>query len=257
MILGTAAYMAPEQASGKPVDKRADIFAFGVVLWEMLTGRQMFQGETVSHLLAAVLTQAPDLAAAPPQVRHLLARCLEKDPKKRLRDIGDAMSLVEVARLTDVAPPLRPAARLASVGGWLTAAVVAAIALVAWARPAPPLAVDPPVVRLSIARALDLYAQTASAFALSPDGLRLAYFDHVDDGRYALLVCTLATGEVRELTAALLTFGPRPDSLAWSPDGRRLVRGMQTAAVVVDVTTGASRPLCECRMAGSAGTPTT
>ena len=94
MILGTAAYMAPEQASGKPVDKRADIFSFGVVLWEMLTGRRMFEGETISHVLAAVLTKEPDLSAVPASVRHLLARCLEKDPKKRLRDIGDAMSLV-------------------------------------------------------------------------------------------------------------------------------------------------------------------
>ena len=94
LILGTAAYMAPEQASGRPVDKRADIFAFGVVVWEMLTGRRMFEGETISHVLAAVLTKEPDLAAVPLQVRHLLSRCLEKDPRKRLRDIGDAMSLV-------------------------------------------------------------------------------------------------------------------------------------------------------------------
>ena len=72
MILGTAAYMAPEQASGKPVDKRADIWAFGVVLWEMLTGRRMFEGETISHVLAAVLTKEPDLTAVPPRVRHLL-----------------------------------------------------------------------------------------------------------------------------------------------------------------------------------------
>ena len=97
MILGTAAYMAPEQASGKPVDKRADIWAFGVVLWEMLTGRRMFEGETISHVLAAVLTREPDLTAVPPRVRHLLTRCLEKDPRKRLRDIGDAMSLVSAA----------------------------------------------------------------------------------------------------------------------------------------------------------------
>ena len=72
MILGTAAYMAPEQASGRPVDKRADIWAFGVVLWEMLAGRQMFEGETISHVLAAVLTREPDLTAVPLRVRHLL-----------------------------------------------------------------------------------------------------------------------------------------------------------------------------------------
>ena len=97
LILGTAAYMSPEQASGKPVDKRADIWAFGVVLWEMVTGRRMFEGETVSHVLAAVLTQHVDLSAVPPRIRRLLARCLEKDARKRLRDIGDAMSLLEDA----------------------------------------------------------------------------------------------------------------------------------------------------------------
>ena len=92
-ILDTAAYMSPEQASAKPVDKRADIWAFGVVLWEMVTGRRMFDGETTSHVLAAVLTQEPDLSHVPHRIRHLLAKCLEKDPKKRLRDIGDALSL--------------------------------------------------------------------------------------------------------------------------------------------------------------------
>src|ERR1700680_37645 len=89
MILGTAGYMSPEQARGKNVDKRADIWAFGVVLYEMLTGQQMFAGEDVGHTLAAVIMKEPDLSAVPPNVRRLLERCLEKDPKKRLRDIGD------------------------------------------------------------------------------------------------------------------------------------------------------------------------
>src|SRR5258707_924042 len=95
MILGTAGYMAPEQAAGQAVDKRADIWSFGVVLWEMLTGERLFTGETVSHILAAVLTREPDLTRVPPKVRPLLERCLAKDPKKRLRDIGDAWPLLE------------------------------------------------------------------------------------------------------------------------------------------------------------------
>src|SRR5262245_48358830 len=89
-IMGTAAYMAPEQARGKPVDKRADIWAFGVVLYEMLTGRRLFEGETISDTLAGVLTKEPDWDRAPAKVRRLLRRCLEKDPKRRLHDIGDA-----------------------------------------------------------------------------------------------------------------------------------------------------------------------
>jgi serine/threonine-protein kinase len=121
VILGTAAYMAPEQASGKLVDKRADIWAFGVVLWEMLTGRQLFEGETVSHVLAAVLTKEPDLTATPPCVRSLLSRCLAKDPRKRLRDIGDAMNLVA----DDTAPPQVAVGRRWPVAAWVAAGTLA------------------------------------------------------------------------------------------------------------------------------------
>jgi serine/threonine-protein kinase len=95
VILGTAAYMSPEQARGKPVDKRADIWAFGVVLFELLAGRMLFGGgETVTDTIASVVTREPDWNAlpqdTPPRVRRLLERCLRKDPKLRLRDIGDA-----------------------------------------------------------------------------------------------------------------------------------------------------------------------
>jgi serine/threonine-protein kinase len=87
--------MAPEQARGKPVDKRADIFAFGVVLYEMLAGKRLFEGETGSDTLAKVLTQEPDLRSMPAKVQRLLRRCLEKEPKKRLRDISVAWELIE------------------------------------------------------------------------------------------------------------------------------------------------------------------
>ena len=95
LILGTAAYMSPEQARGKPVDKRADIWAFGVVLHELMTGRQLFKGEDVGETLAAVIKEEPDWDATPAKVRRLLQSCLEKDPSKRLRDIGDAWRLLE------------------------------------------------------------------------------------------------------------------------------------------------------------------
>src|SRR2546421_984229 len=95
MILGTAAYMAPEQARGKPVDKRADIWAFGAVLYEMLVGRRLFDGETLSDSLAAVLTREPEWNRVPPGTERLLRRCLERDPKQRLRDIGDFRFLLE------------------------------------------------------------------------------------------------------------------------------------------------------------------
>ena len=91
----SVAPVASEQAQGKPVDKRADIWAFGAVLYEMLTGRRMFQGETVSDTLAAVLTKEPEWERVPTQVRRLLRRCLEKDPQKRLRDISGVGLLLE------------------------------------------------------------------------------------------------------------------------------------------------------------------
>src|SRR5450631_4400693 len=96
MIMGTAAYMSPEQASGQTVDRRADIWSFGVVLWELLTGKQLFGGTTVSHILASVLKDEPDFTQVPHKVRRLLRRCLEKDPQKRLLHIGAAMELMEV-----------------------------------------------------------------------------------------------------------------------------------------------------------------
>ena len=95
LILGTAAYMSPEQARGQAVDKRTDAWSFGVVLYEMLTGRRAFPGETTTDVLAAVVSQEPDLDRVPAEARRLLRRCLEKDPKLRLRDIGDALPLLE------------------------------------------------------------------------------------------------------------------------------------------------------------------
>ena len=113
MILGTAAYMSPEQATGSAADKRADVWAFGVVLWEMLTGRRIFEGETVSHTLAFVITKEPDWNAlpssTPPSIRRLLRRCLEKDRKRRLPDIASAQMEIDDALATSpevvVSPP--------------------------------------------------------------------------------------------------------------------------------------------------------
>jgi eukaryotic-like serine/threonine-protein kinase len=252
LILGTAAYMAPEQASGRPVDKRADIWAFGVVLWEMVMGRQLFEGDTVSHVLAAVLTTEPDLTAVPPRVRPLLARCLEKDPKRRLRDIGDAISLVAGAE-----PPAGVAAgpadgsrlpRWLTLGGWAVGGLAAVLAGIAWLRPAPVLDAESPPVHFQIERTTDVYNRTSRAFAVSPDGLKLAYYGAGADGPQTLLVRTLATGEVRELSSS--TAVPLPDSLFWSPDSRQLVRGTASGAQVFDVATGSTRPLCECRWIG-------
>src|SRR6202521_3119681 len=108
VILGTAGYMSPEQAKGKAVDKRTDIFAFGAVLYELLTGKRLFEGEDAAHTLAAVIMQEPDLSAAPAQVLPLLKRCLEKNPKKRLRDIGDMELLLAEEPAASAPLPSRP-----------------------------------------------------------------------------------------------------------------------------------------------------
>jgi hypothetical protein len=127
MIMGTAAYMSPEQARGKSVDKRADIWAFGVVLYELLTGARPFHGEDLTEILASVVKDTPDLSKAPEKARRLLAKCLEKDPEKRLRDIGDAWELLE--------EPVA-AAKRSVIWPWVAVAMLGAVLGVAgWLRP--------------------------------------------------------------------------------------------------------------------------
>ena len=126
VILGTAAYMAPEQARGHDVDKRADIWAFGVVVYEMLTGRQLFGGPTVSDTLASVLKESPDWDAAPPRFRRLLRLCLTRDPRLRLRDIGDARVLMDETVAAPATAPSPFAGR--GIAIWIAAAVAVAVA---------------------------------------------------------------------------------------------------------------------------------
>jgi serine/threonine protein kinase len=145
VILGTAAYMSPEQARGKVADKRADIWAFGVVLYEMVTGQRLFQGEDLTETLASVVMSQPDLESAPFPVRKLLRKCLQKDPKKRLRDIADAWDLIQEEpppHSLDPGPP--PATQHSVQRPWFWPAVAALLlvlaASVSWLhfREAPP-----------------------------------------------------------------------------------------------------------------------
>ncbi len=188
VLLGTAAYMSPEQAKGKQVDRRADIWAFGCVLYEMLTAKQTFTGETVTDTLAAVITKDPDWsqlpAATPIRVRVLLQRCLQKDPKQRLRDIGDArISLDEV--LSGAPESSSVGAATVSAPFWRRTIIVslctllfgAAVAsLVTWnLKPAPS---PPPVFRyvITLPPGQQLAGlENGPGVALSPDGADLAY----------------------------------------------------------------------------------
>jgi serine/threonine-protein kinase len=180
-ILGTPAYMSPEQARGKPVDKRTDIWAFGCVLYELLTGKRAFRGETTQDTVAAILERAPDWqvlpATAPTQIHELLRRCLQKDKTLRLRDAGDVRIEIHEA-LTDPSekPPAAAALKgrrqtlLWSIASSLAVAIVVAIA--AWnLKPAPRL----PVTRLTMSLPPGERLDTGRAIAISPDGTRLVY----------------------------------------------------------------------------------
>ena len=193
VILGTAAYMAPEQAKGRAVDRRADIWAFGVVLHEMITGRRLFDAEDMSETLAAVLTRDVSLttlpAAIPPRLRALLRDCLIRDPRQRLRDIGDARIALEqsiAGAPDDVSAPASVTA--AVVPAWprtlpwtVTGTAVAGLLLVLslWAPWRAEKPVDRPLVRLDVDLGADvlLPAPTSggSTVAISPDGTRLVY----------------------------------------------------------------------------------
>ena len=122
VIMGTAAYMSPEQASGESTDKRSDIWSFGVVLFEMLTGQRLFDGKTVSHVLAKVLERPLDLtelpSATPPAVRRLLRRCLERDTKRRLRDVNEALIHLEEAAAAPGDQPATMSTAPSQPAGW-------------------------------------------------------------------------------------------------------------------------------------------
>src|SRR5262249_1442629 len=181
MILGTAAYMSPEQAKGRPVDRRTDIFAFGCVLYETLTGRRAFEGEDVSDTLAAVLRGEPDWsvlpADVPPSIRTLLTACLAKDPRRRIGDMPAALVRIHhPAALAQALDALRHGAGEPRPP-WRTAVPLAAVILVGPAagysgwrlKPAAPRA----VTRFAIALAES--DRLTGGVALSPDGSRLAY----------------------------------------------------------------------------------
>jgi DNA-binding CsgD family transcriptional regulator len=217
MIVGTAAYMSPEQARGRAVDRRADIWAFGCLLYEMLTGRPAFGGETVTDVLAAVVKTDPDWTAldAPPPLRRLVMRCLQKDPRQRLRDIGDArLELAEPMAGGEAASP-RKGRRLAPlVAAALLLLAGGAAGGVIWQRSRP----APPVVEQWSGTDLGGPKVVLNP-RLSPDGQLLAFLTVVD-GLTQIAVMRPGTANwtvvTRDRTQGL-TF-----TLSWSPDSSRL-----------------------------------
>jgi Tol biopolymer transport system component len=212
VVLGTAAYMSPEQARGKTVDRRADIWAFGVVLCEMLTGRPVYSGETAVETLASVMRDDPAIPETPVPIAYLLRRCLERDPRQRLRDIGEARILLEGGSIPGVPGEQRRPRRL-----WMGAAAMLAVALAVVTalylrRPAP---ASPPVVRFHVGlpEGTELWLESG---AMSPDGKAIA-FAAASGGRVQLWVRGLDQTAPRPL--------PGTDGAArpfWSPDSRSI-----------------------------------
>jgi len=233
VILGTAAYMSPEQAKGRVVDKRADIWAFGCVLYEMLTGRKAFAGDDVSDTLASILKSDVDWTGVPPSAQRLLKKCLEKDPRKRLHDIGDAWDLLD-----DQAARVEPAPSRSSWLPWTLAALflLSTIALVAMRFMEPFVA--PSSVRFQLGPPpkynFDIYV------ALSPDGKRLAFTAAGADRVPTLWVRDLELLEARQLPGTEGAWSP-----FWSPDGKFLAFSVARALKKIDLNGGPPQTIAE------------
>jgi len=234
MILGTAAYMSPEQAKGRVVDKRADIWAFGCVLYEMLSGRRAFDGHSLPDVMAAVVGGEPDWkrlpAATPARVRDVLRLCLRKDASQRLRDVGDArLQLDSDAGADEPAPK-------AAVGGrsfaarsipWAIAAAAVAVAGFALSRARVPR--EPPAPEMRFSAVTNVSGVEAQP-SFSPDGRSIAYVSN-HGGQWDVYVGLVTGGSpVRVTNEPGLELRPR-----WSPDGSRIAFGRLGEKGLVDI----------------------
>jgi eukaryotic-like serine/threonine-protein kinase len=251
VIMGTAAYMAPEQAAGTAVDKRADIWSFGVVLFEMLSGQRLFSGDTVAHTLADVL-RAPiefEKVTAPAPLKNLLRRCLDRNVTTRLRDIGEA----RIALLNPVDAPApepvtivqiqkEPASKLPWIAA--AAATLALLALAAWTfylRPAAPAH----VVKTTVTLPEGITQLTASPPAVSPDGRRIVFVG-IKDGARALWVRDLDALEARLLPGTETAARP-----FWAPDSRWVAFFAAPKLKKIDVTGGPAVSITDVRGNGA------
>jgi serine/threonine protein kinase len=239
VILGTAAYMSPEQAKGRVVDKRADIWAFGCILYECLTGKSGFEGETVTETLAAVLTKEQDWSEVPEKIRPLLRRCLEKDPKKRLRDIGEAMAWIESA------PESAPGKNCRLAWIWST---VATLLFLAAAIPAflyfrgreAPMGM---VFQISTPRMPNDYA-----IAVSPDGRAIAFVASSSGAVPSLFVREMGSVTPRQLEGTEGASTP-----FWSPDSRSIGFFAGGKLKISKISGGMPRDICAAGTQGGWG----
>ena len=251
LILGTAAYMSPEQAKGKEVDRRTDIFAFGAVLYEMLTGHQAFGGDDVSDILSRVLQREPDWALLPVEtpsgIRKLLRRCLEKNMKNRRRDAGEVRLNIEEALAEPETVPVNVAApQKRSLMPWAAVAVLVLAAGVAgwgWWKASRP--VPHPMMRFDVDMGpLAVQAPLASA-VLSPDGMQVAYMGRIPEGGNGIYLRRLDQPEGHLLVPIVGSM-----SAAFSPDGQWLAFNLGGAIQKVSTQGGAAVTLGKAAVLG-------
>jgi Tol biopolymer transport system component len=254
VLLGTAAYMAPEQARGKNTDKRADIWAFGVVLYEMLTGSRAFGGDSVTETAGAVIHKELDWsqlpADLPPAARAVIRRCLQKDPSQRIRDIGDVRLALDGAFTPESQAPAAPAGvvmrrRIVEIAAVAILAAVAAGAAV-WllTRPEPPSRV---AMRVNV----DPPDRMGPVLALSPDGRNMAFIALDSNNAPRLWVHSLETAESR----MLMNVGVVRHPPFWSPDGRWLAYFSEGKLKRIAIAGGPAETLCDSgNMAGGTWT---
>jgi len=250
MVLGTAAYMSPEQAKGRPADKRSDVWGFGCVLFEMLAGKRAFAGDDVGDTLAAILMREPDWTALPSGVpRHVetvIKRCLQKDRKARIPDISAAGFLLDEApgvvatSTADVAMAGRSAAgaKALSVAAVVATLALAVVSFVHFREKPPPM---PELMRFEI---VTPDKTTVQKFAVSPDGRRLAFYAAGSDGTGSVWVRSFDSDESRRVVADT---GPSP-SITWSPDSKFILFPGGNALnklMKVDVSGGPPQTLTE------------
>ena len=238
-ILGTPAYMSPEQARGNPVDRRADTWAFGAVLYEMLTGRMAFAGQSVTDILAAVVQLEPDWTRVPDNFRPLLRRCLEKDPKRRLLEPADGLLLLD----SGAQPAPAPVSKRFSLIPIAAAAVfLLAFGILAWVHfRERPTAAD--VVRFQLPLPPNVTFTRGGAFSISPDGRSVAFSAFGADGVPRVWIRDLASLTARPL--ANVETLQNVYALIWSPDSRFLAVHSAAKLKKVDVANGAVQEICD------------
>jgi Tol biopolymer transport system component len=249
-ILGTAAYMAPEQARGKRVDKRADIWAFGVVGWEMLTGERLFHGEDTVQVLSNVLQQPVDLERVPPKFRKLLGRCLDRIPKDRLRDIGDARFLLEgsqggVMNPMPASPPHKGSMLPWAIAGVLGIAVLG-LGYIAYRHTKEEA---PRVERLSVLVPENSTRRNPDSIPqISPDGRRIVMSVSIAGQASA----SLWLRDLDSLAGRVLPGTSGASYPFWSPDSRWVGFFADSKLKKMDVNGGPALTLCDAPQARGA-----